>query len=74
MEEQKYRGQLIRVVATETPGTEYWVARADVRYQDRKGLRFFPVEGPRDKFTTKEAAERNVIEEAKRLIDRHTNS
>jgi hypothetical protein len=74
MEEQKYRGQLIRVVATETPGTEYWVARADIRYQDRKGLRFFPVEGPRDKFTTKEAAEQNIIEEAKRLIDGHTKS
>jgi hypothetical protein len=72
MEEHKYRGQLIRVVATETPGTEYWVARADIRYQDRKGLRFFPVEGPRNKFTTKEAAERNIIEEAKRLIDSHT--
>jgi hypothetical protein len=72
MEEHKYRGQLIRVVATETPGTEYWVARADIRYQDRKGLRFFPVEGPRNRFTTKEAAERNIIEEAKRLIDSHT--
>jgi hypothetical protein len=74
MEEQKYRGQLIRVVATEAPGTQYWVARADVRYQDRKGLRFFPLEGPRDKFTTKEAAERNIIEEAKKLIDSHTKS
>jgi hypothetical protein len=72
MEEQKYRRQLIRVVATEAPGTQYWVARADVRYQDRKG--FFPLEGPRDKFTTKEAAERNIIEEAKKLIDSHTKS
>jgi hypothetical protein len=30
------------------------------------------VEGPRNRFTTKEAAERNIIEEAKRLIDSHT--
>jgi hypothetical protein len=69
MEEHKYRGQLIRVVATETPGTEYWVARADIRFQDRKGLRFFPLDGPRSKFTTKAAAERNIIEEAKKQID-----
>jgi hypothetical protein len=69
MEEHKYRGQLIRVVATETPGTEYWVARADIRCLDRKGLRFFPLDGPRSKFTTKEAAEMNIIKEAKKRID-----
>jgi hypothetical protein len=70
MEEHEYRGQIIRVVATETPGTDYWVARADIRYQDRKGLQFFPLEGPRSKFTTKESAEKNIIEEAKKHIDR----
>jgi hypothetical protein len=69
MEEHKYRGQLIRVVATETPGTEYWVARADIRYQDRTGLRFYPLDGPRSKFTTKESAEQNIIKEAKKQID-----
>jgi hypothetical protein len=31
------------VVATETSGTDYWVARADIRYQDCKGLRFYPL-------------------------------
>ena len=69
MQEHKYRGQLIRVVATETPGTEYWVARADIRYEDRKGLRFLPLDGPRSKFTTKESAEQNMIKEAKKHID-----
>lgn len=69
MEEYKYRGQLIRVIATETPGTEYWVARADIRYQDRKGLRFFPLEGPRSRFTTKEASQNYIIKEAKKHID-----
>lgn len=69
MEEHNYRDQLIRVMATPTPGTEYWVARADVRYNDRKALRFFPLEGPRDKFTSKDAAEQNILAEAKRLID-----
>jgi hypothetical protein len=70
MEEHKYRGQLVRVVATKTPGTEYWSARADIRYQDRKGLRFFPLDGPRDKFTSKEAAQKNIIKEAEKYIDR----
>lgn len=69
MEEHKYRGQIIRVVATVTPGTDYWTARADIRYQDRKGLRFFPLDGPRSKFTSKEAAEQNIIKEAKKQID-----
>jgi hypothetical protein len=70
MEEHEYRGQLIRVVATKTPGTDYWVARADIRCLDRKGLPFFPLDGPRSKFTTKEAAQMNIIKEAKTRIDR----
>jgi hypothetical protein len=69
MKEHKYRGQIIRVLATETPGTDYWVARADIRYQDRKGLRFYPLEGPRSRFRTKESAQRNIIREAKKHID-----
>jgi hypothetical protein len=45
-------------------------ARADIRYQDRKGLRFFPLRGPRSKFKSKESAEQNVLKEAKKQIDR----
>jgi hypothetical protein len=70
MEEHKYRGQIIRVVATVTPGTDYWTAQADIRYQDRKGLRFFPLRGPRSKFKSKESAQQNVVKEAKKHIDR----
>ena len=73
LEEQTYRGQLIRIIATENPGTQYWVARADVRFQDRKGLRFIPVDGPRREFVTKEEAEQSIIGEAKKIIDLHTN-
>ena len=51
------------------PGINMEVARADVRYNDRKALRFFPLEGPRDKFTSKDAAEQNILAEAKKLID-----
>jgi len=69
MEEQEYRGQFIRVIATKAPGTEYWVARADIRFQDRKGVRFYPLGGPRREFITREAAEQNIIGEAKKLID-----
>jgi hypothetical protein len=70
MEEYKYRGQIIRVVATVTPGTDYWTARADIRYQDHKGLRFFPLHGPRSEFKSKESALQSVIKEAKKQIDR----
>jgi hypothetical protein len=30
------------------------------------------VEGPRDKFTTKEEAELNILEQAKKMIDTRT--
>lgn len=69
MREHRYRDQLIRVIATQTPGTEYWVAKADVRYHDRKTLQFIPVEGPRDQFTTREEAELNILQLAKKVID-----
>ncbi len=72
MREQQYRDQLIRVIATQTPGTQYWVAKADVRYTDGKTLQFIPVEGPRDQFTSREDAESNIIERAKKLIDTRT--
>jgi hypothetical protein len=45
------------------------VAKADVRCNDGKKLQFIPVQGPRDKFTTKEEAELNIIQQAKKLID-----
>ena len=41
MDEHIYREQLIRVIITQTPGTEFWVAKADVRYNDNKKLQFF---------------------------------
>jgi hypothetical protein len=69
MQEHQYRDQLIRVIATQTPGTEYWVAKADVRYNDGRKLQFIPVDGPRDKFTSKEEAELNIIQQAKKVID-----
>jgi hypothetical protein len=72
LDEQQYRGHLIRVISTENPGTKYWVARADVRFQDQKGLRFIPVDGPRREFVTKEEAEQSIIGEAKKVIDLHT--
>jgi hypothetical protein len=70
MDEHMYREQLIRVIATQTPGTEFWVAKADVRYNDNKKLQFFPVEGPRDRFTSKGEAEVNILEQARKLIDK----
>lgn len=70
MEEHTYRRQLIRVVATQTPGTFYWVARADVRVNDKKALLFYPLQGPRDRFTAREDAELDILHEAKKLIDK----
>jgi hypothetical protein len=45
------------------------LGRADIRFHDRKRLRFFPLDGPRSKFTTKKAAEQDIIEAAKKQID-----
>ena len=70
MDEHIYGEQLIRVITMKTPGTEFWVAKADVRYNDNKKLQFFPVEGPRDQFTSKEEAEVNILEQARKLIDK----
>jgi hypothetical protein len=70
MDEHIYRDQLIRVITTQTPGTHFWVAKADVRYNDNKKVQFFPVEGPRDQFTTKEEAQMNIIEQARKFIDK----
>lgn len=72
MKEQEYRGHLIRVIATKTPG--YWVARTDVRFDDDKGRRFLPLEGQRDTFVTKEAAENYIIKAAQFLIDSRTST
>ncbi len=70
MDEHIYRDQLIRVITTQTLGTQFWVAKADVRYNDNKKVQFFPVKGPRDQFTTKAEAQVNIIEQARKLIDK----
>jgi hypothetical protein len=41
MDEHMYRDQLIRVITMQTPGTQFWVAKADVRYNDNKKLQIF---------------------------------
>jgi hypothetical protein len=69
MVEHKYRGQLIRLIATQPRGSKYWVARADVRYLDRNGLRLFSLKGSRSQFTTNKAAQIDLIKEAKNRID-----
>jgi hypothetical protein len=35
-----------------------------------RNCKFFPVQGPRDQFTTKEEAQVNIIEQARKLIDK----
>jgi hypothetical protein len=69
MEEHTYRDQLIRVITMQAPGTPYWVAKADVRYNSGKKLEFLPVDGPRDRFTSPEEAKLDILEQAKKLID-----
>jgi hypothetical protein len=41
MDGYMYRDQLIRVITTQTPGTQFWVAKADVRYNDKRNCNFF---------------------------------
>jgi hypothetical protein len=52
------------------PATQFWVAKADVRYNDNMKVRFFPVEGPGDQFTTKEEAQVNIVKQARKFIDK----
>jgi hypothetical protein len=40
MEEHKYRGQIIQVITTVTPGTDYWIARADIAIRIAKDFDF----------------------------------
>lgn len=70
MDEHKYLTHLIKFHASKTQGEKYWVGKAQIRYSDGKGFRFFEVHGPSEKFASRSEAEQNIIQTAKHLIDK----
>jgi hypothetical protein len=70
VDEQKYLTHLIKFYASQTPDNEYWVGKAEVRYNDGKAFRFFEVHGPSEKFASRSEAEQSIIQTAKNLIDK----
>jgi hypothetical protein len=71
MDQHKYLTHLIKFHASKTPGDQFWVGKAEVRYNDGKAWRFFEVHGPSEKkFISRSEAEKYIIQTAKNLIDK----
>jgi hypothetical protein len=69
MNEHKYLTHLIKFQASKTTGAEYWIGKAEVHYNDGKGLRLFEVQGPSETFVSRTEAEQYIVQTAKKLID-----
>jgi hypothetical protein len=68
---KRYRGHLILVKAHPEPDTDDW--RASIHVQFNEGnltFRDVQVPGPTPYFSTKTAAEKHALKEAKRWVDR----
>jgi hypothetical protein len=68
---KRYRGHLILVKAHQEPATDDWKASVHVQFNEGN-LSFQDVQlpGPTSYFSTKTAAEKRALKEAKRWIDR----
>ena len=68
---KRYRSHLILVKAHQEPDTDDWRASAHIQFNERN-LTFQDVQlpGPTSYFSTKTAAEKRALKEAKRWIDR----
>jgi hypothetical protein len=68
---KRYRGHLILVKARQEPDTDDWRASAHIQFNEAN-LTFQDVQlpGPTSYFSTKTAAEKQTLKEAKRWIDR----
>lgn len=69
MNEHNYGTHVIRFEADQTPDAPYWVAKAQVQYNDGKIVRCFEVHGPVEKFCSKDEAEQHILGLAKTLIN-----
>jgi len=68
---RRYRGHLILVKAHQEPDTDDWRASVHVQFnEDNLTFRDVQLLGPTFYFSTKTAAEKRSVKEAKRWIDR----
>jgi hypothetical protein len=68
---KRYRGHLILVKAHQEPDTDDWRASVHVQFnEDNLTFRDVQLPGPTSYFSTKTAAEKRALKEARRWIDR----
>jgi hypothetical protein len=68
---ERYRGHLILVKAHSEPDTDDWRASVHVKFnEDNLTFRDVQLPAPASYFSTKTAAEKQALKEAKRWIDR----
>jgi hypothetical protein len=71
---ERYRGHLILVKAHQEPDTDDWRASVHVQFnEDNLTFRDVQLPGPTSYFSTKTAAEKRALKEAKRWIDRRAS-
>src|SRR5215475_7968930 len=68
---KRHRGHLILVKAHQEPDTDDWSASVHVQFnEDNLTFRDVQLPGPTSYFSTKTAAEKRALKEARRWIDR----
>jgi len=68
---KRYRGHLILVKAHQEPDTDGWSATAHIQFnEDNLTFRDVQLPAPTSYFSTKTAAEKRALKEARRWIDR----
>jgi hypothetical protein len=67
----RYRNYLISVKCIQQPNTELWTVSANIESRKKSGpFRHIQLSTPSAQFKTQRQAEREMIQEAKELIDR----
>ena len=67
---KRYRSHLILVKAHQEPDTDDWRASAHIQFNEDLTFQDIQLPGPTSYFSTKTAAEKRALKEAKRWIDR----
>jgi hypothetical protein len=68
---QMYRGYSIKYQVKKAPGTGSWAGYAQIQFYEQNGsFRNIPVNGSTDTSATKEEAELEILQTAKRWVDR----
>lgn len=74
MKSHEYLGYIIKVEAIQTWSSQYWEGRAYIESNKSGRLQIVPLYGPLNTFTTKDEAERHILEEAQKWVDERIDS